>query len=99
MARKSALPRIVWFRDDLRLSDHPALHAASSAGAPVICLYILDDQSPGLAAARPAGGAARWWLAQSLRDLQERLGAIGSPAAASGSCGEDHRRTRARNQR
>ena len=79
MARKSAPPRIVWFRDDLRLSDHPALHAASSAGAPVICLYILDDQSPGLAAARPAGGAARWWLAQSLRDLQARLGAIGSP--------------------
>ena len=79
MARRSAPPRIVWFRDDLRLSDHPALHAASSTGAPVICLYILDDQRPGRGAARPPGGAARWWLAKSLRDLQERLGALGSP--------------------
>ncbi|TKW73463.1 MAG: deoxyribodipyrimidine photo-lyase, partial [Bradyrhizobium icense] len=25
---------IVWFRDDLRLSDHPALHAAAKAKAP-----------------------------------------------------------------
>jgi deoxyribodipyrimidine photo-lyase len=25
-------PNIVWFRDDLRLSDHPALHAASRIG-------------------------------------------------------------------
>ncbi|HEY8333030.1 MAG TPA: deoxyribodipyrimidine photo-lyase, partial [Tardiphaga sp.] len=55
-------PCIVWFRDDLRLSDHPALHAASKTGAPVICLYVLDEQSAGI---RPLGGAARWWLAQS----------------------------------
>jgi deoxyribodipyrimidine photo-lyase len=27
-------PIIVWFRDDLRLSDHPALHAAATSGAP-----------------------------------------------------------------
>jgi deoxyribodipyrimidine photo-lyase len=75
MARKSA-PCIVWFRDDLRLSDHPALHAAASTGAPVICLYVFDEISDGL---RPLGGAARWWLAQSLRALQASLGAIGSP--------------------
>ena len=29
--------------------------------------------------ARPLGGAARWWLAQSLRALQKSLAAIGSP--------------------
>ncbi|MGC2811403.1 MAG: deoxyribodipyrimidine photo-lyase, partial [Bradyrhizobium sp.] len=45
MARNPAAPRIVWFRDDLRLSDHPALHAACDASAPVICLYVLDEQS------------------------------------------------------
>ena len=28
--------------------------------------------------ARPLGGAARWWLAQSLRALQKSLNAIGS---------------------
>ncbi|WP_082081824.1 deoxyribodipyrimidine photo-lyase [Bradyrhizobium sp. LTSP857] len=60
----SPQPIIVWFRDDLRLSDHPALHAAAKSGAPMICLYVLDD-----AAGRAPGGAARWWLAQSLRAL------------------------------
>ncbi|MES2197688.1 MAG: deoxyribodipyrimidine photo-lyase [Pseudomonadota bacterium] len=76
MARKSASPHIVWFRDDLRLSDHPALHAASSNGAPVICLYVLDEVSH--AQLRPLGGAARWWLAQSLRALQASLTVAGS---------------------
>jgi deoxyribodipyrimidine photo-lyase len=55
-------PNIVWFRDDLRLSDHPALHAAANTGAPVICLYVPDEASRGV---RPLGGAVRWWLAQS----------------------------------
>ncbi len=36
-------PTIVWFRDDLRLSDNPALAAAADAGAPTVCLYILED--------------------------------------------------------
>ena len=76
MAGKPAPPHIVWFRDDLRLSDHPALHAASRTGAPVICLYVLDEVSH--AQQRPLGGAARWWLAQSLRALQTSLTAAGS---------------------
>jgi deoxyribodipyrimidine photo-lyase len=81
MASKSASPCIVWFRDDLRLSDHPALHAASQTGAPVICLYVLDEASAALRAptARPLGSAARWWLAQSLRALQARLASISVP--------------------
>ena len=81
MARTDAPPCIVWFRDDLRLADHPALHAASRTGAPVICLYVLDEQSdvPRAPGARPLGGAARWWLAQSLRALQKQLSATGSP--------------------
>ena len=68
MAGTSASPCIVWFRDDLRLSDHPALHAASNMQRPVICLYVRDE-----AEERALGGAARWWLAQSLRALQGRL--------------------------
>jgi deoxyribodipyrimidine photo-lyase len=80
MARQPTSPRtspcIVWFRDDLRLSDHPALHAAAKTGAPVICLYVFDQ--PDRSTARPLGGAARWWLAQSLRALQASLHAIGS---------------------
>ena len=50
----SPRPTIVWFRDDLRLSDHGALHAAAKAGGPVICLYVFDDEASG----RPLGGAA-----------------------------------------
>ena len=73
-------PAIVWFRDDLRLADHPALHAASNAGAPVVCLYVLDEQSHALQppVARPLGGATRWWLAQSLRALDESLRGLGA---------------------
>jgi deoxyribodipyrimidine photo-lyase len=65
-------PIIVWFRDDLRLSDHPALHAAVTTGSPVICLYVLDET-----VGRPPGGAARRWLAQSLRSLAASLASIG----------------------
>jgi deoxyribodipyrimidine photo-lyase len=68
-------PIIVWFRDDLRLSDHPALHAAANAGAPLIGLFVLDEASPGL---RPLGGATRWWVAQSLRALGASLQAKGA---------------------
>jgi deoxyribodipyrimidine photo-lyase len=68
-------PVIVWFRESLRLSDHPALAAAAERGAPVICLFVLDDESAGL---RPRGGATRWWLAQSLKALQASLRGIGS---------------------
>jgi deoxyribodipyrimidine photo-lyase len=77
MATKPTPPCIVWFRDDLRLSDHHALHAASQAGAPAICLYVFDEMS-GVPNARSLGGAARWWLAQSLRALQKSLNAIGA---------------------
>jgi deoxyribodipyrimidine photo-lyase len=61
---------LVWYRDDLRLSDHVALHAAAKSHASVAFVYVLDDRAPGI---RPLGGAARWWLAQSLRALQASL--------------------------
>ncbi len=80
MAGTSPPPCIVWFRDDLRISDHPALQAACKTGRPVICLYVFDEASEALraAGARPLGGAARWWLAQSLRALQTRLASLGA---------------------
>ncbi len=55
----------MWFRQDLRLSDHPALCAAASAG-PVIPVFILDDLTP---ADWRIGGASRWWLHKSLESL------------------------------
>jgi deoxyribodipyrimidine photo-lyase len=63
-------PSIVWFRDDLRLADNPALRAALDRDEPVIGLYVLDEESPGV---RAIGGAARWWLHHSLTSLGERL--------------------------
>lgn len=68
-------PTIVWFRDDLRLADNPALRAAIDRGAPIIGLYVLDEEGPGI---RPLGGAARWWLHHSLASLGERLRERGS---------------------
>lgn len=80
MARNAKRPCIVWFQDDLRLSDHPALHFAASRDAPVICVYILDEHSAALRSPqwRPLGGAARWWLAQSVRALQADIATLGS---------------------
>ncbi len=68
-------PSLVWFRDDLRLTDHPALRAALDRGEPVIGLYVLDEESDGV---REIGGAARWWLHHSLVSLSERLSERGS---------------------
>ncbi|TYL53035.1 cryptochrome/photolyase family protein [Agromyces mariniharenae] len=66
----SDAPSIVWFRDDLRVADHPALHAAIERGAPMVCVYVLDEESRGI---RPLGGAARWWLHGSLTALADAL--------------------------
>jgi deoxyribodipyrimidine photo-lyase len=72
MSRK---PVVLWFRNDLRLSDHAALVAASRSGAPVIPLYILDDNLPGRWA---PGGASRWWLAKSIAALTDDLAKRGA---------------------
>ena len=68
-------PSIVWLRDDLRIADNPALMAAVDRAAPVVVVYVLDEQSPG---ARPLGGASRWWLHHSLTSLGRDLEAIGA---------------------
>ena len=67
-------PSIVWFRDDLRATDNPALRAAAEDGA-AVALYVLDEESPGI---RPLGGASRWWLHHSLLALREDLAALGA---------------------
>lgn len=75
MSPGTASPSIVWFRDDLRLADNPALVAAIDRGEPVVALYVLDEESPGI---RALGGAARWWLHHSLASLGARLRERGS---------------------
>lgn len=67
-------PVILWFRQDLRLADNPALAHAIETGRPILPVYILD-QGP---AAPPAGEASLWWLDKSLRALDAALQAHGS---------------------
>ena len=65
---------ILWFRQDLRLHDQPALIAAVGQGS-VIPVYVLDDDGPG---AWKMGGAQRWWLHHTLDRLARSLEAKGS---------------------
>ena len=68
-------PAIVWFRNDLRLADNPALHAAAASKRPLVCVYIYDEKGHGKKTPGPRslGGAARWWLHGSLRALHKAL--------------------------
>lgn len=68
-------PVILWFRQDLRLADNPALDHAMRTGRPVIPVYILDDGP----AVRRIGAASRWWLDGSLRALDGALRERGAP--------------------
>lgn len=61
---------LVWFRNDLRISDHPALAHGAEYG-PVIPVFIWDETDP-----RPPGSASRWWLHHSLTHLQTALGGL-----------------------
>ena len=63
-------PVIVWFRQDLRLSDNPAFEAAVAMQAPILPVYILDDVNAG---DFRQGAASRWWLHNSLSALDADL--------------------------
>jgi deoxyribodipyrimidine photo-lyase len=66
---------IVWFRADLRLSDNPALYAASQNCDTIIPVFIDDTHSNTL---NPLGAASRAWLHHSLQQLQHTLAQHGS---------------------
>jgi len=66
---------LLWFRQDLRLQDNPALHSALQRGA-VIPVYI---ESFGEEGDWPPGAASRWWLHRSLQSLTAELQALGAP--------------------
>ena len=62
-------PVIMWFRQDLRLRDNPALTKACVRGH-VIPIYILDDVNAG---DDKIGAASRWWLHHALDSLNLAL--------------------------
>jgi deoxyribodipyrimidine photo-lyase len=65
-----ATPTILWFRQDLRLQDNPALHAAIARGGPIVPVYIWDPTGEW---GWPLGAASRWWLHHSLAALDAAL--------------------------
>ena len=68
-------PSLVWFRQDLRLADNPALQAAVDRGEPIIPVYIWSPQEE---QGWEPGGASQWWLHGSLQALAADLETIGS---------------------
>lgn len=62
---------IVWFRQDLRLRDNPALAAAAKSGR-IVPVFILDDSDKTWS----PGAASLWWLHHSLTALRDELGAL-----------------------
>jgi len=71
----SPAPALLWFRQDLRLSDNPAMAAAVERRSPVIPVFIWAPEEEG---AWPPGAASRWWLGRSLAKLSTKLENRGS---------------------
>jgi len=65
---------LVWFREDLRLQDNPALAHAVESGASVVPVFVWAPQEEGEWA---PGAASRWWLHHSLAALDGGLQARG----------------------
>ncbi|MFT7191821.1 MAG: deoxyribodipyrimidine photo-lyase, partial [Dinoroseobacter sp.] len=66
----------VWFKRDLRVSDHPALTRAAEIGAPVLALYVVEPDYW-----RLADTSARQWdfTRECLLGLRDDLAALGVP--------------------
>ncbi|HEY0520277.1 MAG TPA: deoxyribodipyrimidine photo-lyase [Ilumatobacteraceae bacterium] len=57
----------MWFRRDLRLGDHPALHAAVATGLPVVPLFVVDPAFAG------SGAPRRAYMTEALRSLDRSI--------------------------
>ncbi|MBY6185081.1 deoxyribodipyrimidine photo-lyase [Marinobacter hydrocarbonoclasticus] len=68
--------QLVWFRDDLRTLDHPALYGASLSGSPLVGLYIA---SPGQWRSHDHGERKRGWHYGNVMALKDALAKLGIP--------------------
>lgn len=66
---QQASPLILWLRQDLRISDNPALYFAAKQKRPIIVLYIYSPNQT----VWPLGGASKWWLHHSLLTIKSTL--------------------------
>ncbi|MEJ2015252.1 MAG: deoxyribodipyrimidine photo-lyase, partial [Limibacillus sp.] len=78
-------PSLLWFRQDLRLTDNPALTAALARREGLVALFILDDETAGEWA---WGGASRWWLHHSLAALSKSIEGLGGRLILRKGCAE-----------
>ena len=69
---------LLWFRDDLRVSDHGALSAARADGD-VVAIWVREVRDEESRGPRPLGAAARWWVHESLTVLERELDSLGIP--------------------
>ena len=60
---------IIWFRQDLRVKDNPALISAAKA-SDLLPIYIWDTTIPNKG---QLGGASKWWLHHALEALNQAL--------------------------
>ena len=67
---------VVWLRRDLRVHDHPALHAAIAAADAVIPVFVIDE--PLLAGRWPSPNRV-WFMLQSVASLSQELADRGAP--------------------
>jgi deoxyribodipyrimidine photo-lyase len=71
---KDNVTAIVWFRQDLRIADQPALTAGAKHQR-LVPLYIWAPEEDGEWA---PGAASKWWLHDSLKGLHASLKSAGS---------------------
>ncbi len=67
---------ILWFKNDLRLDDNPALVAAASQVDRLVCVYCIDarfEQTGDYGEARRVGPHRRGFIAEALVDLGQQL--------------------------
>lgn len=65
---------IVLFRNDLRVSDNPALLYAAENGCPVLPVFVFDEQEK-------SDTASYWWRLRSVQSLYEEIGKLGGKLA------------------
>ena len=66
---------VVWFKRDLRISDHEPLAEAAQRGT-VLPLYVFE---PDVWASPDMSQRHRWWVTESVKELRETLKALGQP--------------------
>ena len=66
-------PVIIWFRDDLRLADNPALSAAAASGRPLLSVFVHDEKTEGLQPLARIMHRGRWVQRNILESRRIRL--------------------------